>query len=117
MCSLSYRGAPDCNASHRPKGPDALVGYVRVITTAQGRLGLGLEAQREALAHLAASEGFELLRVFIEVETGKGADASTNSLPQHWLKRAAAAVPSRLLPCVRTALQVMPYRSARLSNL
>src|SRR5580704_5988436 len=52
-----------------------LVGYVRVSTAQQGRSGLGMEAQREALARFAASEGFELVRVFAEVETGKGADA------------------------------------------
>jgi DNA invertase Pin-like site-specific DNA recombinase len=53
----------------------ALIGYVRVSTARQGRSGLGIEAQREALARFAASEGFELARVFVEVETGKGSDA------------------------------------------
>jgi DNA invertase Pin-like site-specific DNA recombinase len=53
----------------------ALIGYVRVSTSQQGRSGLGIEAQREALARFAASEGFELVRVFVEVETGKGSDA------------------------------------------
>ena len=52
-----------------------LVGYARVSTTQQGRSGLGHEAQREALERFAAAEGFTLGRVFIEVETGKGADA------------------------------------------
>ena len=36
----------------------ALIGYVRVSTAQQGRSGLGLEAQREALERFAASEGF-----------------------------------------------------------
>jgi DNA invertase Pin-like site-specific DNA recombinase len=53
----------------------ALIGYVRVSTARQGRSGLGIEAQREALGRFAASEGFELARVFVEVETGKGSDA------------------------------------------
>jgi DNA invertase Pin-like site-specific DNA recombinase len=52
-----------------------LIGYARVSTSRQGRSGLGIEAQREALARFAASEGFELVRVFVEIETGKGADA------------------------------------------
>ena len=37
--------------------------------------GLGLEAQREAIARFAEAEGFELAGEFVEVETGKGADA------------------------------------------
>jgi DNA invertase Pin-like site-specific DNA recombinase len=34
-----------------------------------------LEAQRAALERFAATEGFGLIRIFIEVETGKGSDA------------------------------------------
>ena len=53
----------------------SLIGYVRVSTSQQGRSGLGIEAQKEALERFAASEGFTLGRVFVEVETGKGSDA------------------------------------------
>jgi DNA invertase Pin-like site-specific DNA recombinase len=53
----------------------ALVGYLRVSTSQQGRSGLGIAAQREALERFAAAEGFELVCAFVEVETGKGADA------------------------------------------
>jgi DNA invertase Pin-like site-specific DNA recombinase len=52
-----------------------LIGYVRVSTAQQGHSGLGIEAQRQTLDQFAAAEGFELGRVFVEVETGKGADA------------------------------------------
>jgi DNA invertase Pin-like site-specific DNA recombinase len=52
-----------------------LVGYVRVSTAKQGHSGLGIEAQKEALERFAASEGLQILRVFVEVETGKGSDA------------------------------------------
>jgi DNA invertase Pin-like site-specific DNA recombinase len=38
-------------------------------------LGLGIEAQREAVTRFAAVEGFEIAGEFVEVETGKGADA------------------------------------------
>lgn len=51
------------------------VGYVRVSTSAQGRSGLGLEAQRAAIARFAESEGIELTEIFEEIETGKGSDA------------------------------------------
>jgi hypothetical protein len=40
----------------------------------QGRSGFGLEAQREAHARFASTEGFEVVREFVEIETGKGAD-------------------------------------------
>ena len=52
-----------------------LIAYVRVSTTKQGRSGLGLEAQQEALSRFADAEDFELVRTFVEVETGKGSDA------------------------------------------
>ena len=53
----------------------SLIGYVRVSTSQQGRSGLGIDAQEEALERFAASEGCALVRVFVEIETGKGADA------------------------------------------
>jgi DNA invertase Pin-like site-specific DNA recombinase len=52
-----------------------LVGYIRVSTARQGRSGLGIEAQRAALARFAAAEGYEVAREFVEIETGKGSDA------------------------------------------
>ncbi len=51
------------------------VGYVRVSTQWQGWSGLGLEAQRDAIARFADANGFEIVETFEEVETGKGADA------------------------------------------
>lgn len=53
----------------------SLVAYLRVSTDRQGRSGLGLEAQREAVARFAAAEGFTVACEYVEVETGKGADA------------------------------------------
>lgn len=55
--------------------PDRVVAYMRVSTERQGRSGLGIEAQREAIARFVAAEGIELLAEHTEVETGKGADA------------------------------------------
>jgi DNA invertase Pin-like site-specific DNA recombinase len=53
----------------------ALIGYARVSTSQQGRSGLGLEAQKQALERFSEAEGFTLARIFVEVETGKGSDA------------------------------------------
>lgn len=55
--------------------PSQAVAYLRVSTDRQGRSGLGLEAQREAIIRFAEAEGIELVAEFVEVETGKGADA------------------------------------------
>jgi DNA invertase Pin-like site-specific DNA recombinase len=51
------------------------IAYVRVSTDKQGKSGLGIEAQKQALERFAATESFELGRVYVEVETGKGSDA------------------------------------------
>jgi DNA invertase Pin-like site-specific DNA recombinase len=52
-----------------------VVAYIRVSTERQGKSGLGIEAQRAALARFVEAEGCEVLAEFVEVETGKGADA------------------------------------------
>ena len=52
-----------------------LINYIRVSTSQQGRSGLGIDAQRQALTHFAQAEGFTIAREFVEVETGKGSDA------------------------------------------
>ena len=51
------------------------IAYLRVSTDRQGRSGLGLEAQREAVARFITAEGMTLLGEHVEVETGKGTDA------------------------------------------
>ncbi len=55
--------------------PQNVVAYYRVSTAAQGRSGLGLVAQQEAVRAFAAREGLEVAEEFTEVETGKGSDA------------------------------------------
>jgi DNA invertase Pin-like site-specific DNA recombinase len=51
------------------------VAYYRVSTQRQGRSGLGIEAQRATVTRFAEVEGITLVSEFVEVETGKGADA------------------------------------------
>jgi DNA invertase Pin-like site-specific DNA recombinase len=52
-----------------------VIAYIRVSTQGQGKSGLGIEAQRKAIADFAQREGFELVGEHVEVETGKGCDA------------------------------------------
>ena len=47
------------------------IAYIRVSTDKQGKSGLGLEAQQEAIASYAASQGVTVSETFIEVESGK----------------------------------------------
>jgi DNA invertase Pin-like site-specific DNA recombinase len=51
------------------------VAYCRVSTSRQGRSGLGIEAQRAAIQRFAGAEGIEVIGEYVEIETGKGADA------------------------------------------
>jgi len=51
--------------------PNFFVSYLRVSTAKQGRSGLGLEAQKEAVnAHICHESG-DLLAEYLEVESGK----------------------------------------------
>lgn len=52
-----------------------LVSYLRVSSGQQGKSGLGIEAQRSAIARFAEAEGFTIIAEHVEVETGKGSDA------------------------------------------
>jgi DNA invertase Pin-like site-specific DNA recombinase len=51
------------------------VSYLRVSTDKQGKSGLGIEAQRDAIGRFTAAEGGEIVAEYVEIETGKGADA------------------------------------------
>lgn len=51
-----------------------VVAYYRVSTEAQGRSGLGLDAQRLAVRKLCDSRGWDVVAEHTEVESGKRAD-------------------------------------------
>jgi len=50
------------------------VSYLRVSTAVQGQSGLGIEAQRSAVQSFIKSRQAELIREFVEVESGKNSD-------------------------------------------
>ncbi len=71
---------PMARAILLPPAPDALpvaapprrfVAYLRVSTEGQGRSGLGLDAQRQAVTSHLAQHGGELLAEFQEIESGR----------------------------------------------
>ena len=59
--------------------------YVRVSGKRQGRSGLGLAAQQEAVARFAEAEGYWLVETFVEVETGKAPTRSNDV--RNWPQR------------------------------
>src|SRR3954463_2950083 len=50
------------------------VSYLRVSTDKQGRSGLGIEAQREAVARYLNGGNWKLVREYLETESGKRSD-------------------------------------------
>src|SRR5712671_7303400 len=54
---------------------ESAVAYYRVSTRQQQRSGLGIEAQRATVARFAEAERITIVAEFVEIETGKGADA------------------------------------------
>jgi DNA invertase Pin-like site-specific DNA recombinase len=90
------------------------VAYIRVSTQKQGRSGLGLEAQQEAIARFCAAEGFHLLHTYKEVETGKGADA-LDKRPQ--LKVALECAKSNSCPVIVAKLDRLSRDVAFIAGL
>lgn len=87
------------------------VSYLRVSTTRQGTSGLGLEAQREAVAaFLRSGECSELAEEFVEIESGGNDDR-----PE--LKRALAAARSRNARLVIAKLDRLGRRAAHVLHL
>jgi len=77
-----------------PHGPEPLriVAYERVSTARQGRSGLGLEAQREAIGRFAAERGAELVGRFTEIESGRKADRPELTRALHLAKVTGATL-------------------------
>jgi DNA invertase Pin-like site-specific DNA recombinase len=90
------------------------VAYLRVSTQRQGRSGLGLEAQRAAVARFAEAEGYTIAQEFVEVESGKGADA-LDRRPQ--LAAALAAARRARCPMIVAKLDRLSRDVAFISGL
>ena len=54
---------------------ESAIAYLQVSTQRQQRSGLGIEAQRAAIAAFAEVEALTIVAEYVEAETGKGVDA------------------------------------------
>ena len=88
------------------------VAYYRVSTDRQGKSGLGLDAQREAVTSYLNGGSWQLVQEFVEVESGKRADrpqlaAALAACRKHKAKLVIAKLDrlSRNLPFVATLME------------
>jgi DNA invertase Pin-like site-specific DNA recombinase len=86
----------------------------RVSTQRQGRSGLGIEAQKAAVARFAEAENLTQIAEFTEIETGKGSDAIERR-PQ--LAAALAAARSAKCPVVVAKLDRLSRDVAFIAGL
>ncbi|MEW5772981.1 MAG: recombinase family protein [Thermodesulfobacteriota bacterium] len=68
------------------------ISYLRVSTQRQGRSGLGLEAQRKAVADYLNGGSWELLAEYVEVESGKKDDRPQLQKALHHCKVTGASL-------------------------
>lgn len=68
----------------------SIIGYLRVSTKGQGASGLGLEAQRAAIDAYAAQIGATVIRVYVEVESGRKSNRPQLALALADAKRSKA---------------------------
>lgn len=88
--------------------------YIRVSTHQQGRSGLGIEAQRDAIARFCTAHDFAIGLEYVEVETGKGADALDR---RPMLKKALATARQKKAPVIVAKLDRLSRDVAFISGL
>ena len=86
------------------------IAYYRVSTGKQGKSGLGIEAQRQAVANYLDGGNWRIVGEFVEIESGKRTDR-----PE--LEKALAAARVRQVPIVVAKLDRLTRSVAFLSRL
>lgn len=84
--------SPQKSAGPEPSAPRRFVSYLRVSTDRQGRSGLGLEAQREAVQRFVAGIGGQVTAEHVEVESGNSACWRGSGRHGAWRSVARAAI-------------------------
>jgi DNA invertase Pin-like site-specific DNA recombinase len=69
-----------------------VIAYYRVSTEAQGRSGLGLDAQRQAVRSLCEGRGWQVIAEHTEIESGKRADRPELTTALHNAKLTGAVL-------------------------
>jgi DNA invertase Pin-like site-specific DNA recombinase len=92
------------------RGRHRYVAYYRVSTVKQGRSGLGIDAQREAVARCLNGDGWEIIAEFTEIESGRRTDR-----PE--LERALAAARLHRAPLVVAKVDRLTRSVSFLSRL
>jgi DNA invertase Pin-like site-specific DNA recombinase len=92
------------------------IGYIRVSTKRQGRSGLGLEAQQQALAEYQREHGGRVLATYREVESGKHADnrPELGKAIAHAKRSGAKLVLAKLDRCSRDAAFLLTLQNSGL---
>jgi len=93
---------------------ESAVAYYHVSTKQQHRSGLGIEAQRTAVERFTEAEGLKIISEYVEVETGKGADA-LDRRPQ--LAAALSAARTAKCPVIVSKLDRLSRDVAFVSSL
>jgi DNA invertase Pin-like site-specific DNA recombinase len=99
-----------CNKGAELVSQGGFVAYYRVSTSKQGRSGLGIEAQRQAVASYLNGGNWKIVGEFTEVESGRRGDR-----PE--LDKALAAARVRQVPLVVAKVDRLTRSVAFLSRL
>ena len=99
------RRKTDCKPTH-----GGFIAYYRVSTGKQGKSGLGIEAQRQAVANYLNGGNWRIVAEFTEVESGKRSDRPA-------LDKALAAARVRQVPLVVAKVDRLTRSVAFLSRL
>ena len=94
MCILRLLGA-DTELGTDSKGKimgKTVIGYVRVSTKGQGASGLGLEAQQAAIETYVTQNDAKVLRLFVEIESGRKSDRPQLAAALAHARRSKAAL-------------------------
>ena len=90
-----------------------IVSYLRVSTAKQGQSGLGLEAQKTAIEAYVTSKQAEVLKEFIEIESGKNNERPKLAEALHLAKvTGATLVIAKLDRLSRNALFLLALRDS-----